>query len=470
MPARASTIATRQSHPKKKQLIVKLRSHKISEFLRARQQHHQQQKSKLPFSQSQVAFATLLVKTKPAGLTIQEYAGHLRNGFCKRKEISDSSRQIEPAEYWKSRAQQLQTQLDAANEKIRDLEARGEGSLGREGLCQAQILLRQPQTPYEDSEPVKDIGKEGLDPVRSPPSDINFPKPSHGHIYALTFALSYASKSFALLKLHNAQDVEVAVTALCQNIAGRRRKGHLVVRLLKLVDAALENLHSLAKVQAEVEYAENQAFTQPLMNWQHKQPKDGFKVSQEYLISSYIEKFLVEILDSKWQPGQGGHRELLEGTRYHIITRTSHVTRIILFTQPRSISDQHMEDNIPLVATLLESRHLLRIVYASLGKANRNKEKLFNEVLGDGPTTLMDKGRVKLQATLARGCFPSADAQFFQEAYQTPSMLDEATSTLEVPCLEQMCFDWILNATMTLIGLDLVIPMQQNQEDPMVER
>ncbi|TVY42985.1 hypothetical protein LOCC1_G003917 [Lachnellula occidentalis] len=172
------------------------------------------------------------------------------------------------------------------------------------------------------------------------------------------------------------QSCFVALDQICRTIPGRTKKGVLVSKMVMFFDKALDSLQTFGNIQAEMQEAQH---SRRLRNKRAK-TEEG-----EYAVNVYLGRALSAIVSRlEWQVGKPHHSEILEGILSSILKHTGRLLSEAIFsehvassTNPSHITQETAPFKPPTASP--ESRYIIQILRAALGSVE--KKELVAKVL-----------------------------------------------------------------------------------------
>ncbi|KUJ21955.1 uncharacterized protein LY89DRAFT_390190 [Mollisia scopiformis] len=515
--------------PARKQLIVKLPMPSIQTTARPKSLHaairqealKQTPASSTPsnvsehFSQSQIAIALTICKSKPAGLSTKEYCEQLNRHFKIGQPVRrDQLRYIETAEFWKDqytslhlKQKALENQLRCCKEALRLSRKRHHGDAEEDALQDSQHgtdLIRNNQSqPPEDWETIIEENdylrlssyalrirrhRTALEDSAIDSNNLDKINAHSTHTLQLLTQLESALPDCCLpLRLFKDNEDEVKISFsfqqvmnqfalaflaclasiddLFRTIPGRAKKTEIVYRMVMLFNRGLNILRTISAEQATHDMAARSHSPQ------HKRPRIE---AGEYLVNKYLANALAAIAhNAQWKAQQPAHCEILEGCLFSILEHTGRLVSEAIFGEHVASSD--LPANITTNAGSVvrgfvrpEARYIIQVLHALAGAGDRRglvtqilaagKTSLNEQLRATNPTNLdifgdlLSKSKRLLQITLVKSAVGGADL----ESLRLPTPPLETSNVATEERLEKYGKEWLIEMVWGIIGWDIV--------------
>ena len=243
-----------------------------------------------------------------------------------------------------------------------------------------------------------------------------------------------------------------ALNELVQTIPGRKKRIDVTNRLVTFFKTALDHLHSISTLQADLERDQKGRF-----RTKRVKAEPG-----EYAVNKYLTIALVQICQLDWKTGIPSHSEILEGIICSVLTHTGHLLSHVVFREHVAESAKHGNISMdrplsPTVGTKYEFRYIIPILHAALG-GNLRKElvaKVLTQSRGSAVDThgdMMSKAKKLMQEQLVKSAV-GAD----MEGLKLPAPPEDPESYSPGVTVEQYEAEWFLQSIWALVGWELTV-------------
>ncbi|RDW88745.1 hypothetical protein BP6252_00777 [Coleophoma cylindrospora] len=245
-----------------------------------------------------------------------------------------------------------------------------------------------------------------------------------------------------------------AMNAICDTIVGRQKKGTLICKFMHLFQSVLDQGRTLSLEQAQHDLPIYVHSERPK---KHPRVKKDSSSRSDYVIRGYLRDFITTILYKvSWNVDLGTHRELYEGILTLILKHMSDVLTKLMFEEIVASSIPPSPAEVAQRATHLESRFLVPILCAALGEGDPQRKDLCLTMLAKTHATPnLNKARRSIQATLTKFI---TGADRLGDTLKSPGQLKGTIPDVEVPEMEEFKPQWVMNAVVSLVGFDMVMP------------
>jgi hypothetical protein len=282
-----------------------------------------------------------------------------------------------------------------------------------------------------------------------------------------------------------------ALNELCRTIPGRAKKAEIVYKMVMFFNKALNLLQTVISLQTEHEAVHERRKSR------HKRCRVD---EEEYIVNKYLTKSLASMAYGlEWKADQPGHSDLLEGFLFSVLEHIGRLVSEAVFAEHVATSDKpgNITKNTPLspAKDSLESRYMIKILYAALGGSDRKDlvarvlatgkrqlsrlrssvgssllspdkadikglsrysdaaEKVL-QIANDPSGDLLSKGKKLLQSTLVKSAVGGGELETLR--LPTPPA-EESISILGANNEnERFGSDWLIETVWALIGWDLI--------------
>ncbi|CZR57302.1 uncharacterized protein PAC_07191 [Phialocephala subalpina] len=470
------------------------------------------------FSQSQLAIALSISKSKPEGLSTKEYFQQLRKHVKLGQPVPrDDMRYVDTAEFWKDQYSKLHLEKKALEDKVHCLEearrlsrkrVHGEddgdaAGLSEDDMAEIYSSLSPPLKDLEMSLANDDflrlnsyalrIGRQrtALETTTLDSGNldkINALAAQTLQVLALLKSAlpecclplrllkdkdENAKVAFAFQQVMNQSALAflaclTAIDDLCRTIPGRANKAEIVYRMVMIFKQGLNLLQTVNDDQGAHQAIHEGHSTR------HKSHKRQRIDEGEFLVNKYLTKALAGIAhNAQWKVHQPAHSEILEGLLSSILEHTGRLVSEAVFGE--HVATSNLPGNItrdggPVVRgfTRPEARYIVEVLHATTGTGTRSG--LITQMLAAGKTPLNSNLRTsnpnspdffgnllsKAKELLQSTLMKSAVGGADLDGLRLPTPPPEMSIVSDVADMEKYGKDWLIEMVWGLIGWDLV--------------
>ncbi|KAE8444895.1 hypothetical protein EG329_014143 [Mollisiaceae sp. DMI_Dod_QoI] len=468
------------------------------------------------FSQSQLAIALTISKSKPEGLSTKDYIQQLRKHVKTGQPVPRNElRYIDTAEFWKDQFTRLHQEKKELEDKVHCLEEAQRQSrkrhhedseyetiqAGQEGPSMFNSTRNKSPEDWEMTTLIDDdylrvhsyavrIGRQrtSLETNSIDPSNLDKINAHSEQTLQLLVLLETAlpdccvplkllrdinenSKiSFALQRVMNQITLAfltclTSVDNLCQTIPGRTKKAEIVYRIVMIFKHGLGLLQTINHDQATHE---------TMCQGQGPRTKRQRTEQPEFLVNMHLTNALATIAhNAQWKITQPAHSEILEGLLFSILEHTGRLVSEAVFGEPVADSDHAgniTEDGEKVVQDFVkpEARYIVQVLHAMT--SDRQRSNLISEMLTVGKMSrnappgvmesnppdlsgdLLSKAKKILQSTLVKGAVGGAELESLRLPIPPKEMTDVGTGS----GIRKYGKDWLIEMVWGLIGWDMI--------------
>ncbi|EPE33711.1 hypothetical protein GLAREA_06724 [Glarea lozoyensis ATCC 20868] len=471
------------------------------------------------FTQSQLALALTISKSRPEQLSTSDYCQQLRKRIKTGNNVQeDEHRYVDSTSFWKDQYQHIHQEkefledklnrLQEANRLLEDSAHQSESSSQHISTVE-QLIENAIRSGAEKRKPPYDEGPLPLDlSITESATDNHLLRMSscvfrinrqRGNLEKITAlvgndldylvdTIDHANKLLALLETHlldcctplrlvssanvNPRILRVfehfmhqlslgyqlcfdSLNEICRTMLGRTKKNDIIYRMTRYIQKAIAFLHDISLAQ---EYKESKAPRR-----QGSNGHDGI----EYIVNKHLAISITSMLAGlEWEAGKPGHSELLEGILYTILQHTGKLVSVAVFNEhvASSKNEGKVTENTQsgeVCTAKFESRYIIQILYTAIGGAT--KTELISQVLAagrsnmskDGKGDLISKARKLLQSTLINNSTGGVSLETLR--LPPPPSEDTAIPDDVHHSVERYSSEWLVEMAWALVGWDMVI-------------
>ncbi|RDW94684.1 hypothetical protein BP5796_00447 [Coleophoma crateriformis] len=245
-----------------------------------------------------------------------------------------------------------------------------------------------------------------------------------------------------------------AMNAICDTIVGRQKKGTLICKFVHLFQTVLDQGRTLSLEQAQHDLP---IYVHSVRPKKHPRIEIDFSSRSDYIVRGYLRDLIMTILYKiSWNVNLGTHRELYEAILTLILKHMAEVLTKLMFEEIVASSIPPSPAEVAQRAAHLESRFLVPILCAALGEGDPQRKDLCLTMLAKTHATPnLSKARRSIQATLTK-FITGVDG--FGDTLKSLNQLKGTMPDVEVPEMEEFEPQWVMNAVVSLVGFDMVMP------------